>query len=514
MKLELKEYITKSGEVILFTGNPNFQKLEELSQGAGDIWHSSLEQGYKNVFPEVVYQITEFFWYLNDIENLDQCVGWRVNPNSFAVRKSVWESTKGFDSDFESIQMQALDFGFRVNRFLGGVTLYVKDLFSSAEVDKVIISQKDRHIFFRKNYKTAHAVFMIYRLGFWKISEWRALWSAKNKYEKRINNNGILPRKLNEIVGKPTVSYIIPSMFRQEYTLQLLEDLSAQTHTPIQVVVVDATPENDRDENAYYAKKYPFELIVEWQKTKGSCRARNEAITFCKGDYIVFGDDDIRIPSDFIENHVRFLQTYNAGACNGLDIRADHYKQDLNDLKKKLANLDASRKIAGHAQYFNNANSCVKKEYIDQLVGNDINFDGGYGEDSDFGISLAKIGAIVLNNPFSANLHLKPPSGGYRFWGTQADILGKKRKTQPWELDVPVKWVKPVPSPTIMYGIIKQFTPQQLIEYKHKNFIYYLFNGPKLTFLFRLMRLPYKNIQFKKSVFYAQRLMNLGVRHK
>jgi hypothetical protein len=31
--------------------------------------------------------------------------------------------------------------------------------------------------------------------------------------------------------------------------------------------------------------------------------------------------------------------------------------------------------------------------------GNDVNFDGGYGEDSDFGMSLSKIGVIVLANP-------------------------------------------------------------------------------------------------------------------
>ncbi len=514
MSFQLKEYTTASGEIILYNGNPNFVKLEELSIGVGDIWHSSFEQGYKNAFPELVYQTAVFFWYLNDFDNLEECVSWRVNPNAFAVRKSVWQITNGFDTDFENPQMQALDFGFCVNRFLGGVTLYIRDLFPLASTEKVIISQRDRHLFFRKNYKTNHAIYMIYRLGFWKISEWKALFRVKNNFHKRSINAIIPPRKLIEFQGNPTVSYIIPTMFRQEYTLQLLEDLASQNYMPTQVVLVDATPKDERNESLYQDKQYPFELIVKWQTTKGSCRARNEAIAFCTGDYIVFGDDDIRIPPNFIENHVRFLQTYNAGASNGLDIRANHYKQDLNDLNEKLANLNYGRFLVGNAQSFSNANSCVKKEYVEQLVGNDVNFDGGYGEDSDFGISLAKIGVIVLSNPFSVNLHLKPPSGGYRFWGIQAKIMGKKRKVQPWELDAPVKWVRPVPSPTIMYGIMKHFSPQQVLEYKYKHFIYYLFDGPKFTFLYRLLRLPYKNIQFKKSIFYAKKLMNLGIRHQ
>ena len=91
-------------------------------------------------------------------------------------------------------------------------------------------------------------------------------------------------------------------MLRQDYTLRLLEDLKTQTYQVNQVVVVDATPEDKRDQSLYNSSNYPFEVIFKWQTTKGSCRARNEAIDLCTGDYIVFGDDDIRIRPDFIEN--------------------------------------------------------------------------------------------------------------------------------------------------------------------------------------------------------------------
>jgi hypothetical protein len=163
---------------------------------------------------------------------------------------------------------------------------------------------------------------------------------------------------------------------------------------------------------------------------------------------------------------------------------------------------------------FSNANSCVKREYVDRLVGNDINYDGGYGEDGDFGISLLKLGVPILHNPFSVNLHLKPPNGGYRFWGSQAKVMGKKRKTQPWELDTPVKWIRPVPSPTLMYQFHKQFNTEQIAEYRSRYFFSFLFQGPKLTLLFRLLRIPYKQLQFNKSIFYAKKLVDLGVRTK
>jgi glycosyltransferase involved in cell wall biosynthesis len=512
--IKMKEFVAKSGETILYNGSPNFEKLEQLSKGAGDIWHSSFEQGYKNVFSELVYQTAVFFWYLNDFDNLDECVSWRINPNHFAVRETVWSTLNGFDTEYTNPQMQAFDFGYNALRISGAIPLYVNGLFGFCSKEDIEITTKDRYIFFRKNFKISHSLYMIFRKGFWKFNEWNSFFYANKNFKQSISKPIVKPRELKSIEGKPTVSYIIPTMMRQDFTLQLLNDLANQSYTPTQVIIVDATPENKREEYLYKIKKYPFELIFKWQASKGSCRARNEAIDLCTGDYIVFGDDDIRIPSEYLENHIRFLQTYDAGGCNGLDIRADHQQQNLDDLREKLNNYGSNRFLSGATQLFNNANSCVKREFVNKLVGNDINFDGGYGEDNDFGMSLAKIGVIVLQNPFSTNLHLKPTSGGYRFWGEQAKVMGKKRRAQPWELDTPVRWIRPVPSPTIMYGIIKHFTTQQTLEYKYKHFFLYLFKGSKIGFIFRLLRIPYKNFQFNKSVFYAQKLMNLGIRYK
>ena len=509
--ISFKSFTNTQGEVIYYTGTPDLEKLEILSLGAGDLWHSSFEQGYKNAFPEIVYFAVVFFWYVNDFDDLDECVSWRINPNAFAIRKSAWDALHGFDVEIENPTLQALDFGYNFLKNSGGLPLYVKGLFTDNTIDIQKISSYDRHVFFRKNFKLEHAVYMNFRKGFWRINEWVNLFRAK-KFAFRTAYDLVPPRPLEAIEGNPTVSYIIPTMLRQDFTLTLLEDLKKQTYLPTQVVVVDATPEDKRDLSLYLPENYPFEVIFKWQTTKGSCRARNEAIALCKGDYIVFGDDDIRIPSDFIENHIRLLQTYKASACNGLDIRADHQQQTLADLDAKLEQLGEKRWKVGPTLNFSNANSCVKKVYVDQLKGNDINFDGGYGEDTDFGISLVKIGVPVLFNPFSANLHLKPPAGGYRFWGNQAKKKGKQRKVQPWELDTPVKSIIPVPSPTIMYLNHKQFSPSAIKEYNIKYFVLHLSKGKLTALPLKLFKLPYKILQYKKSVFYAKKLLALGKR--
>ncbi|MBZ9787824.1 glycosyltransferase [Psychroflexus sp. CAK57W] len=505
-------YKNTKGENIFFTGKPDLDLLEKISLGPGDIWHSSLNQGYRNTFQDLVYFAATFWWHFNDYDGLNSCVSWRVNPQSFAIRENVWKQIHDFDNEYTTDHMRGLDFGFKALKYSGAVVLYQKGLFNS-EHRNIEISTKDRYLFYRKNLKYSHAFYMLLRKGFWKFREWKYyLWAKKNAAkapEKLINNQPLKPLK-----GKPTVSYIIPTMMRQEYTLQLLNDLKNQTYLPTQVVIVDATPEKERDQAVYNFKDFPFEITLKWQITKGSCRARNEAIALCTKDYIIFGDDDIRLQKDFVENHLRFLQTYKVGACNGLDIMADHHRQDFNDLERKLGNLEDYRLHVSVSHNFNNANSCVRRDLVNQLVGNDINYDGGYGEDADFGLSLFKIGITVLYNPFSRNLHLKPPSGGYRFWGRQAKVLGKKRKKQPWELDTPVKKIKPVPSPTIMYLFEKHFNENQKKEYKFKYFLFYLIKNKKATLIFRLLKIPFKLLQYKKSVFYAKKLNKLGPRYK
>ncbi|MHA6279864.1 glycosyltransferase family 2 protein [Salinimicrobium sp. CAU 1759] len=511
---KFKEYETSKGEILWYLGEPALDKLETLAEGPGDLWHSSLDQGFTGIFPELKYQIAVFWWFLNDFEHLDQSVCWRINPYAFVVRKKVWEIMKGFPEDYESDIMRALDLGFRMLRYCGGVPMHINDLYPE-DRQQVNIPASDRYLFFLKNFKKEHAINMLLKKG--SLSPLQELKAYRKAVFISYQKNDfplIPPRELKEVPDAPGVSVIIPTMFRQEYTVQLLKDYALQTYPVKEVVVVDATPPGERNEGIYKSAVYPFDLRVLWQKTKGSCRARNEAIEECTGDYIIFADDDTRIPKDFVENHLRLLHTYKVDACNGLDVMADNSSQDLNDLKRTLEEMGLSRWKAGAAQTFSNANSCVKRTLVYKLIGNDINFDGGYGEDSDFGFSLLEEGSIVIHNPFSVNLHLKPKAGGYRHWASQSAILGKKRKKQAWELDNPVGLIKPVPSPTIMYGIIKRFKKDQIEEYRSRYFFLYLWQRPRRKFLFRVLKLPYKIKQFNLSMMYAQNLLKRGERYR
>ena len=508
MEIDFKRYITQNGETLLYVGAPNFDFLDELALGYGDIWHSGLDQGFKNTFQEIIYQTAVFWWFLNDFNCNETCVSWRMNINSFVIRESVWEKIK-FQNIYDSKYMYGFDLAYNLLRNQAGIPLHVKGLYKQ-ETNAISISSEDRYKFYFRNFKNHHAFYMLLRKGIFNLPFEIKSYLRTRKTSKRISKK-ISSRSLKNIEGKPTVSLVIPTMKRQEFTQILLNDHKTQTYLIKEAVIVDATPETERNPKYYQQKDFPFELKVTWQTSKGSCRARNEAIKRCTGDYIIFADDDIRIQPDFVENHIRLLQTYNAVASNGLDIMAENPKQDLNDLKDRLAKIDKERWHVGVSSMFSNANSCVKRSFIEEtLKYNDVNFDGGYGEDADYGLRIFKYGGVVLHNPYSPNLHLKPIEGGYRWWGLESRKKGKERKIQPWEIERKVENIVPVPSPTVTYGVLKHYTRKQVKEWVYKYFFIHLFKGTKSQLPLKLLMLPLKLYQFRLSKIFAKTLLNKG----
>jgi hypothetical protein len=63
-----------------------------------------------------------------------------------------------------------------------------------------------------------------------------------------------------------------------------------------------------------------------------------------------------------------------------------------------------------------------------------------------------------------------------------------------------------------MYYFYKHFGEDLVKEFKHKYFFLYLFKGSKVAILLRFFKMPYRLMQFNKSVFYAKNLLALGKR--
>ena len=102
----------------------------------------------------------------------------------------------------------------------------------------------------------------------------------------------------------PRVSVIIPTYNRAGLLRMALESVLAQTHSSIQVIVVD---DGSTDETAGMLAEYSGRVTHIRQANAGISRARNHGLEVAQGDYINFLDDDDTMMPRKIERQAAVL---------------------------------------------------------------------------------------------------------------------------------------------------------------------------------------------------------------
>ncbi|WP_262208270.1 glycosyltransferase family 2 protein [Serratia proteamaculans] len=126
-----------------------------------------------------------------------------------------------------------------------------------------------------------------------------------------------------------TVSVIIPTYGRSELLARAIDSVLAQTHRPLEIIVVDDNPQGDaqrlatrerlagyieRGQVIYYPRRY----------NGGGAQARNSGILRSRGEYIAFLDDDDYYHPQKIARQLAFMQRgdYDVSLCD-MDILKD-----------------------------------------------------------------------------------------------------------------------------------------------------------------------------------------------
>lgn len=113
----------------------------------------------------------------------------------------------------------------------------------------------------------------------------------------------------------PLVSIITVNYNHSETTLDLLESLYEISYPNIEVIVVDnASPD---DNPKIIKEKYPSVILIESVVNYGFAGGNNLGIMRAKGNYILLLNNDVIVPSDFLEPLVqKFLDQPNLGAAS------------------------------------------------------------------------------------------------------------------------------------------------------------------------------------------------------
>jgi glycosyltransferase involved in cell wall biosynthesis len=138
----------------------------------------------------------------------------------------------------------------------------------------------------------------------------------------------------------PLVSVIIPAYNAAKYISDAIESTCSQTHSAIEVIVVD---DGSTDQTAEVARSYS-NIIFKQNDHQGACIARNTGLSLSKGEYIQFLDaDDILLPHK-IKTQLPFLTSnhYDTVFCNGYLFGDDRPQRPIKKLQALLSpvNID------------------------------------------------------------------------------------------------------------------------------------------------------------------------------
>lgn len=279
---------------------------------------------------------------------------------------------------------------------------------------------------------------------------------------------------LNVIKDK-TVDVIIPTIGRKDSLYNVLKDLAKQTYLPKQVIIVEQNPVlNSKTELNYLTNEsWPFKIVHKFIHQTGACNARNLALNMVKSEWVLLGDDDNRFDSDLIERLLNSVEQLGVTVATTMYIQSNETSMYL-----KTSQTDI----------FGSGNSMIKANLLKD-VAFDMAFEFGYGEDSDFGMQLRKIGHDVIYFPEIKITHLKLPFGGFR---TKHNPI--------WHEDS----IQPKPSPTIMVFMKKHYNEFQTRSYKYVLFLKFF---KKQSIKNPIAYIEQMQKQWKSSEYWAEQLI-------
>jgi len=201
------------------------------------------------------------------------------------------------------------------------------------------------------------------------------------------------------------VSVVIATYNRRDILERSLECLFRQDYPKDQyeIVVVDdgssdGTQKMVQGKNPSCGLKY-----LKHKERRGPSKARNLGINHAQGEVIIFIDDDVFCPPQFIKQHARFHKKYDNVIVDGPAINTDGIDNLFSDKKKRfLAFLDF------FGASFITSNTSCRKDSLIKAGGFDEEFGKGFGWfDRELGFRLRKMGLKRKKNRRAYVFHFK-----------------------------------------------------------------------------------------------------------
>ena len=399
------------------------------------------------------------------------------------------------DKQYETEKAKLLDAGFRMcNR---GVLLEANETIVQSLQSLPPVSLKDEYTFIRKYWGKAWAMYAYFlRMISFKnwIKETKAFLSTKRVRKEPIYASPVLYTAYDNFDSallklQPLVAVIIPTLNRYRYLKDVLHDLEQQQYKNFEVIVVDQS--DDFDENFY--KQFQLRFKVIRQQEKKLWTARNNAVKNTSASLLLFFDDDSRVEPDWISEHIKCIDFFNADISAGVSLAVVGQK------------ISDSYNYFRWATQFDSGNAMVRREVFNKIGLFDEQFNGMRMGDGEFGYRAYINGFKSISNHKAPRVHLKVSEGGLREMGS-------------WDGFRPTKWFAPKPVPSVLYLYRKYLTKELYrhavllgimlsnVSYKQKGKSSMLV----LSMLLTVIKSPVLYIQYLRAKAIAKKMLHSG----
>lgn len=356
----------------------------------------------------------------------------------------------------------------------------------------------DEYRFTRKYHKSrwANYCFLLRLVSFCNpFKEFRAWNNTRSIKQKAIFKKPLSTEwknfKSSLVANQPKVSVIIPTLNRYEYLKDVLLDLEEQEYSNFDVIIMDQSEPFDLN----FYSNFKLDIKVNYQEEKALWMARNSAVKLSDAKYYLLFDDDSRVESNWILNHLKGMDLFNADISSGQSI------------SKVGQELPENYQFFRVSDLLDTGNVLIKREVFESLGMFDRQFEKQRMGDGEFGMRAYLNGFLNISNPYATRLHLKVKSGGLRQLGS-------------WDAFRPKNIFAPKPIPSVLYLFRKYFgknlarwalvksIPPSIIPYRFKK------NKPFLVLgiLVSILLFPLVLIQIINSWRQASIKLNQGAK--
>jgi glycosyltransferase involved in cell wall biosynthesis len=295
-----------------------------------------------------------------------------------------------------------------------------------------------------------------------EVQAWAKASSKKkvNVFSQPIERESFKTFTSHLVEAKPAVAVIIPTLNRYIYLKDVLNDLEKQDYDNFEVVVVDQSSPFQED----FYKQFKLNLNVIHQKERLLWTARNNAVKSTTAEYLLFFDDDSRVDTNWISDHLKCLEYFDCDISAGVSLATVGMK------------VPESYSYFRWADQFDSGNAMVKRSVFKEIGLFDEQYNRQRMGDGEFGIRAYLNGYKSISNPHASRVHLKVSDGGLREMGS-------------WDGFRPKKWFAPKPIPSVVF-LLKKYYPKPLYR-----------QAVMLGLL--LSNVPYRNKSSKKMLAFS-----------